>query len=183
MFDFKLSINLTPSYCNSWPHLKISSNDVILYNDLITEDRTLTFNIRSDEPTCLIQLDGIKKNHDTILDRDGNILKDKFLRVNSISINDINMGEEFIRWLDGNFDNGESMPFLNQTFFFNGSVSFNVRLPILDWIIESKYIAPASRYRDTDNILESRFSKFKYDSLYEKISKIESLLNDKNSSL
>ena len=183
MSKFELSIGLTAVQCNSWPWLQITCDQSILFNNEIQDYQSLTFPIQPNSKHCNIKLIGIKKYNDTLVDFDGKIIKDKSLRIDKISINDIDMGDEFIRHLKFSNEQGEKFDFLNQTFYSNGSISIDITHPIVDWIIEKKFIALLPLYGDSSAKYETTFSKFEYKSLNEKIAKIEALINDQNPNL
>jgi hypothetical protein len=183
MPSFELSIGLTAAHCNRWPWLQITCDQSILYDNEIHGGQNLTLTIPFENNLCNIKLIGIKKYHDTKIDSDGKIIEDKSLRIDNISINDINMGDEFIRHLNFKDEQGNEISFLNQTFYLNGSISIDINQPIIDWIIEKKFIVLLPTYGNSTAKYETTFSKFEYKLLNEKIAKIEALINDKNLNL
>jgi hypothetical protein len=183
MSSFELSIGLTAVHCNSWPWLQITCDQYILFNNEIQDHQTLTFIIQNNNKHCNIKLLGIKKYNDTLVDPNSKIIKDKSLRIDKISINDIDMGDEFIRHLKFINEQEEKFDFLNQTFYSNGSITIDITHPIIDWIIEKKFIALLPLYGNSTAKYETTFSKFEYQSLNEKIAKIEALINDQNINL
>jgi len=183
MSGFELSIGLTAVQCNSWPWLEITCDQSILFDKEIKDHQTLTFTIQSNNKHCNIKLIGIKKHNDTLVDSNDNIIKDKSLRIDKISINNIDMGDEFIRHLKFINEQGEEFDFLNQTFYSNGTISIDIKHPIIDWMIEKKFIALLPMYGNSTAKYETTFSKFEYQSLNEKIAKIEALINDQNPNL
>jgi len=168
----KFSIELTAKYCNSWPWLQITNNNVVIYDNEIKETQSISLNITGG----VLKLIGIKKNNDTQLSADNKIIQDKLLRVDKIVIDDIDMGIEFIRHLKFNNELGTEVSFLNTTFYENGEITINLQEPILSWIIEEKFIKLLSTYGDDKRMYSSVFSKFKYSVLHEKIKNLRNLI-------
>ena len=183
MVNFNFSITVTPSHCNTWPWFQVNCGHTILYDGLIEYKQTLNFNISSEDNSCHISLIGIKKRKDTAVGINGEILKDKTLYVDNITINDINMGDEFIRHLSIKDINGNTALFSNKTFYLDGEVGIDITFPIIDWVIETKFISLLPTYQNSENMFESTFSKFEYNLLHNKINQIKALLNDQNSNL
>jgi hypothetical protein len=183
MSNFEFSIELIAVHCNTWPQLQITCDQTILFDDEVQNYQKLTFTIPINDTRCNIKLIGIKKDNDTKMDTDGRIVEDKSLRIHAILIDGINMGDEFIRHLKFNDNHKSESKFLSQTFYSNGHISIDIEQPILDWIIEKKFISLLPTYSTSTCKYETTFSKFEYASLNEKIAKIEKLINDKNPNL
>lgn len=135
-----LTINITGTEGHDWPHLTININDVIYYDDTVIGNKILSFDL-ADADVYNVSFAGINKlsgeNNiwDTILDENGNILKDKSILINDISINSISMGDIWIR--SQSFNSGT---FNYKGFYENGELNFSIENPVLDWIITEKYI-------------------------------------------
>ena len=182
MSEFEFSIGLIATYCNNWPWLQVTCDQSTLYDGEIPGTQTLRFTVPIGN-SCNIKLIGIKKYNDTRLGINGEILEDKSLRIDHVSINGIDMSDEFIRNLSFKDDQGTESAFLNQTFYSNGIISFDVEQTIIEWIIKKKFIELLPTYGTSTAKYQTTFSKFEYGSLYEKISKLEALINDKNLNL
>jgi hypothetical protein len=104
------------------------------------------------------------------------IIADKWLSINNIWIDNISMGPEWVRSLTLSNDTG-TQQFLDRTWWNNGSISFSIELPLLDWIINEKFI------KVEQNIVASHDArsgerKFDYGYIQEKIKTIQTLIND-----
>ena len=183
MAIINFSIELIAIHCNNWPWLQIICDQSILYDGEIKGRQNLNFSISTENQSCNIKLLGIKKHNDTKLDANGKILEDKSLRINSVLIDDIVMGDEFIKNLKFKNEQEIESAFVNQTFYSNGIISIDIEQPVTDWIIKKKFIELLPTYGTSKAKYETKFSKFEYGSLYEKISKIEALINDQNTNL
>ena len=126
------------SACNGYPLLTIAHNNKVVYSDVIVENQIVQLDLLPTQ-TNLISLSGIGKKNgenglwDTVIDKNNQVVQDKYLVVKNILIDDIPMGHDWIKTLHHN----ESV-FLG--WWQNDSVSFTVELPLLDWIIEQKFM-------------------------------------------
>ena len=124
----------------------------------------------------IVQVKGIGKRNgedgiwDTKLDDQGNIIADKYLTINNICISGISMGNPWIQSINS-IENYTSTSIYN-----NGEFSFKINSPVLDWIIEEKFIKPQSVNNSLDFYNSS--GKFDYTLIQEKINNIKRLLND-----
>lgn len=105
---------------------------------------------------------------DTIVDSNGNIISDKYLVINNIMINNISMGREWISSINslGNFE--------SNSIYKNGELKFIAQEPLLNWIIEQKYINKKSDVVDS----YSGAGKFDYEYIRNRIDAIKQLLDD-----
>ena len=176
----KFKLELVGSKCNEYPHLTILHNQQIIYSGLIIECVTLEFDLDMKENN-VITLSGIDKSSgengkwDTQLNDDGQIIADKSLAINNIWFDNISMGHEWIRSLTLVNDNHEK--FLTRTWWNNGSISFSIQEPLLDWIIQEKFI------NSEENIIAPHYAKsgerrFNYMYIQEKIKAIRKIIND-----
>lgn len=177
----KLKLELFGSNCNEYPSLLVLHNNHKVYSANIIENCTVEIDLEPSDSN-FITLVGINKSNgkngksDTVVDVDGNILQDKYLLVNDICLDDISMGSEWIKKLYF-----ESPEHNNSTAFTgwwqNGSVSFKIELPLLDWIIQEKFIRAesAESLNSSDRSGESRFD-YKY--IQNKIDIIKKIIND-----
>lgn len=168
----KLLFELKATFCNSWPKLKIYVNDNLLFNDFIVEHRLISLVVPNSE-TFTVVIEGIEKQFgennvwDTKLDGE-EIIEDKTLKILDVQIDDISMGS---MWLQNLSNNG--------TFYKNEKLFFTITTPILNWIIEEKFIrnqSSAGTYSGGD--------KFSYDKVLNTINYIKNkYFNDQNINL
>jgi hypothetical protein len=178
----KFKLGLTGSKCNEYPRLTILHNQQIVYSELIEESTEVELDIELQKDN-LITLHGIEKSQgqdnkwDTQLDNDGQIIADKWLSINNIWIDDISMGQEWMQSLTLVDDNNNKERFLSKTFWNNGSINFSIQPPVLDWIIQEKFI------NSEENIITPHHAKsgerrFDYMYIQEKIKAIRKIIND-----
>ena len=177
----KFKLDLFGTKCNEYPRLTVLHNQQIIYSGLIVESVVLDFDIDLQENTTLT-LQGIDKKQekngkwDTQIDNAGLIIADKSLCINNIWFNDIPMGQEWIRSLV--LINGkDNEKFSAAGWWKNGSISFSIELPLLDWIINEKFI------KVEQNIVASHDArsgeqKFDYQYIQKKIKIIRKIIND-----
>ena len=176
----KFKLELVGNKCNEYPQLTILHNQQIVYSGVIKENTTLELDIDLQE-TNLITLQGIDKSQgkngkwDTQVDSNGQITADKWLSINTVWVDDVSMGQEWIRSLTLVKDTNEER-FLG-TWWDNGSINFTVQLPLLDWIIQEKYIR-AEQATIAAHDARSGDRKFDYSYIQEKIKAIQQLIND-----
>jgi hypothetical protein len=177
----KFKLNLTGSECNEYPQLTILHNQCVVYSGPVVDSTSVEVELSLQESN-LITLQGINKSQgengkwDTRLDDAGNIIADKWLSINNIWIDDISMGPEWIKSLMLINHTGTHQ-FLDRTWWNNGSISFSIQMPLLDWIIHEKFI------KVEQNIIaphdaRSGEVKFDYSYIQEKIKVIQKMLND-----
>jgi hypothetical protein len=177
MIDF--GITAFGNFCNSAPNLRISAGPCVLWSGDISGHREIRCKIPTRE---LITISGIGKVngehgvYDTYVDEQGCIVNDKYLKILDVSIHGISMENQ---WLD-NLDlisAAGMQKFKSNTFWCNGQLTFSVDEPVLDWIIEKKYL----QFTQNGNLVADARSgqdKFNYRPMIEQIQKIKSLLND-----
>jgi hypothetical protein len=129
----------------------------------------------------LITLSGIGKktgedgNWDTVIDENNKIVQDKYLVVKDILIDKISMGSDWIKTLQVEPVQHKQPPFTG--WWQNGSVSFTLDLPVLDWIIQQKFInAQLPTMSDTN--ARSGDDRFDYDYIQRKIVAIKKIISD-----
>jgi hypothetical protein len=64
----------------------------------------------------------------------------------------------------------------------NGSIQFAIKTPVLNWIIEEKFINPTIQRRNSVNDFSGQ-DKFDYDYIQRKIKSIKSIIHDQKSNL
>lgn len=177
----KFKLNLTGFKCNEYPQLTILHNQQVVYSELIVDSSEVEVDLSLQEFN-LITLQGINKSNgengkwDTQLDDDGNIIADKRLLINNIWIDNISMETEWIKSLMLSTDTN-TQQFLDRTMWNNGSISFSIELPLLDWIINEKFIkVEQSMVASHDS--RSGEQRFDYVYIKEKIKTILTLIND-----
>lgn len=177
----KLKLDLVGNKCNEYPHLTILYNQQIVYSDLVKEHAIIELNIDLVSVNTLV-LKGIGKSQgqdgkwDTVLDSAGNIVEDKNLLINNIWFDDIAMDRRWIQSLP-KYNTNDSMEICNMGMWENGHIEFNIQLPLLNWIIEEKFI----KFEQNQNksfAARSGESKFDYNYIQEKLNLITRLLND-----
>ena len=177
----KFKLSLFGSRCNEYPRLTVLHNRQVVYSELIVNSADVEIDLDMQEVNQ-ITLQGIDKSQgvngkwDTQLDKDGQIVADKCLTINNIWIDNISMGTEWIKSLTLVTGTDEHL-FLDKTWWDNGSIDFSIQMPLLDWIIQEKFI------KVEQNVIvphdaRSGERKFDYAYIQEKIKDIQKIIND-----
>lgn len=168
-----LEFDLQGTECNGWPRLRIKHNDQTVWHDQIIGVQTVSLDLdinHSDRVTLL----AMEKNMltDTVVDHQGNIVKDKSLQILDIRCAGVSMGAEWIR--NRTFHGTDiTEPFASQGFYSNGAIDFAVGLPVYQWIIEQKYCARL----DPGLGLGSAGHPFDHDRLSAELSTLENMIH------
>jgi hypothetical protein len=179
----KFKLSLIGSKCNEYPRLTILHNQQVVYSGLIVDSAEVEVDVTLDtQEVNLITLQGIDKSQgvngkwDTQLNKDGQIVADKWLTINNIWIDDISMGPEWVRSLTLVNGTGKQL-FLSKTWWDNGSIEFSIQMPLLDWIIQEKFIKVEQNVIVAHDA-RSGERKFDYAYIQEKIKDIQKIIND-----
>lgn len=90
-----IEIDVTPDYWDKAPSIRVLLNNIELFNDTISTSQTVSIkydnNTIKDSNVLEIYRYG-KTIEDTQIDESGNILQDQVLHLNSISLNEIELG-------------------------------------------------------------------------------------------
>jgi hypothetical protein len=182
MIDF--CIRAFGNFCNSSPVLQVASGAQVLWCGKVSGYKEIQCQVPLHQSIVISgigKISGEQGVFDTYLGEQGTIVNDKYLQILDISINDISMGQHWLTNLDIISDVGHQK-FISSTFWFNGKLCFSIDEPILDWIIEKKYIQ-FSQNSDFDVDFRSGQGKFDYRPMIKQIQKIKSILNDSDPNL
>jgi len=91
-----LDLNVTPTFCNEWPVLKIMLNDIEVYKDKITQTQDLKFYLdpKLEVNTLEIGMCDKKFGKNDVWDTDtadGKILKDRTLTLNTCTLDQVDI--------------------------------------------------------------------------------------------
>jgi hypothetical protein len=182
----KLCFNLTGNHCNEYPCLTIYYNKDNIFCDYIYNQTVLEFDVDFSD-IGIITLSGIQKSNglndkwDTVLDNTGQIVKDKNLQINNISVDNIDMGTPWINRLPMCKENNETIS-CQSGMWDNGSIQFAIKAPVLNWIIEEKFINPVIQHQSPIKNFSGQ-DKFDYEYIRHKIKSIKSIIHDQKSNL
>lgn len=136
----KIDIELIGHYSNNGPMCQIEINDCVLHDDVLEQGHnTFSFDINPLEINYLRIHHYGKKNEDTLVDQNGQIVKDKAVELKKISIESVYILKNvlynkpyYVNWPDNlsqDFINrGEAVPeYITNTLFFgfNGYYEFD----------------------------------------------------------
>lgn len=160
----KLTLELCGSFCNSWPQIDIYLNDLLYFSGEIVNRQVINIEV-PDNSEYAVKIIGIDKKfgENNVWDTrvvDGKIVEDKTLSFIEILIDDVPMGLEWIRKLHTELFSG--------TLYTNATLTFTIKTPILNWIIDEKYIN-----NQTSAATFSGGNKFSYDKIINKINSIK----------
>ena len=144
-----LSLTVTPTFCNHWPELTISFNDIVEFRHTI--DQTMQLNMSFDEKEQNKLTIGLSNKNfgengvwNTTVDSENNIIEDLTLRIDEILINDVCIIDLLIK----NQYNVIKSPsqqdladkiYSDGTMYFNGYFVFEYTQPVLNSIINQKF--------------------------------------------
>lgn len=177
----KLTLDLAGTKCNEYPHLTVLHNQKIVYSDFVVEQNVIELDLELAQDNLII-LQGIGKSHgennkwDTVVDSTGRIIEDKNLLINNICFDGIAMNQPWIRSLPFCHTNN-SKSLCNSGMWDNGYIEFDIQLPLLNWIIQEKFIK-FEQDQSKSAVARSGESKFDYNYIQEKLNLITRLLND-----
>lgn len=182
MIDFR--IKTFGNFCNSAPFLHVSAGSHTLWTGNISGHVEIHCRIPTCQPITVSgigKLDGEHGVYDTYVDEEGSIINDKYLRILDISIHGVSMENQWLNNLDLVCETG-SGKFAPNAFWSNGRLVFEVDEPVLDWIIDQKYL---QFVQDFDIVLDAKsgHDRFYYGPMIKQIQKIRSMLNDSHPDL
>lgn len=142
MINRKLYLELSSSYAHEheWPYLEININNVLKYGDFIKNEAIIEIEFESLDNN-LISCHYKNKRFgpviwDTIIDENGNIVRDQYIKIKTIKIDECNLNFLIAKTLY-ECDNGtkiESNGFLG----FNGNYNISYYEPYYDWVQSSR---------------------------------------------
>ena len=139
MEKIKLNFVLDPMYHDRAPKAMVTLNDDVLMDETVSETRNveLTLDLEEDENYELgFHLYG-KKDEDTIIDDDGNILKDQLLTVRNIAFDGVELDP--VLPVNQNcyyYHDGDRRPFLG-IMGRNGVSAIRFTSPAYVWLLEN----------------------------------------------
>jgi len=159
------------------PCVSILINSNVIYEGVVNGHADISIPIVLKD-NDIVTISGIGKRNgedgvwDTILNHQGDIISDKYLIINSIIIDYIEMGVHWISSINslGNFE--------STSIYKNGELNFVVHEPLLDWIIEEKFIKQEQKELSNRADSYSGAGKFNYEYIRSKIAAIKQLLDD-----
>lgn len=170
-----LEIKATGFFYNTWPILTITQNGTKF--DYPIENETDVSIVLENAPFQLGMYNksfGTNKIYDTKLDASGNILEDKFIKIEEIEIDEVSI-LWLLRKVDYNSKEQGCLIVHDNCLRFNGGWNFPIGDNPYDWIIDTTY-QKTNEYRDT-----SYFSDYtilnNYGDHYQYINKIKKLLD------
>lgn len=170
-----LEIKATGFFYNTWPILTITQNGTKF--DYPIENETDVSIVLENAPFQLGMYNksfGTNKIYDTKLDASGNILEDKFIKIEEIEIDEVSI-LWLLRKVDYNSKEQGCLMVTDSCLRFNGEWNFPIGDNPYDWIIDTKY-QKTNEYRDT-----SYFSDYtiinNYSDHYQYINKIRKILD------
>jgi hypothetical protein len=86
----KLSIEFEMGYCNGYMHCRVLNNDKEIFHIKNNDDEVLKLDFATVWPTTLrFELTNKDQNKDTVVDKNGNILYNKFMRLKKFTVNNL----------------------------------------------------------------------------------------------
>ena len=90
MNQVRLNIEFEMGYCNGYMHCRILNHDEEIFDIKNNEDEILKLDFATNWPTTLkFQLTNKDPNNDTVIDKNGKILYNKFMRLKKFAVNNL----------------------------------------------------------------------------------------------
>lgn len=128
----KLDLNVTGTFCNTWPELIIQQNNSIVFCNSI--ENTTSISLSLDYAPFVVGMQnkkfGENNEWDTLVDQDNNVLVDKIIIVNEFLLDDVS-----ILNLLPNIKYEDSFIY-DSVLRFNGFWIFNISTTAYDYIID-----------------------------------------------
>ena len=152
-----LELEVESFSCNSDPLATISINQTLLFKEFLKEGtHKFNFTVPAKKIKNKISVNMTNKNlmQDTVIDSDGNIVKDKCIKIKSFKINgcDLITDADFFYKNFVSSVNGETVDTRNGLYFENETLSLNFEAPFVSWY------ATNSNKNVSSNWLEKRNS-------------------------
>lgn len=151
-----LEIQLEANSCNSNPFVTITANQQILYKDYLDEGQhKFNFLVPTKKINNAVSINMTNKNQgqDTIVDADGNIVKDKFLKIKSIKIDNCDLYSD-VEFFYKNFVSSigkTTVPTRDGLWSDNETLSLNFPAPFVSWYAANSNKNITSNWLDTKN--------------------------------
>ena len=170
-----LRLELVGARVNTWPILTIKQGDKRY--DFTVEGETVV-DITLDDATFSLGMynKSFGQNHvwDTSIDKQGNVLQDKFIQINSFLIDEVEINDLFMWMTYSSIEQGDQV-LHDGVIRFNGCWHFDIQDGIpYNWIIDIRTPAP------TDKKAVNYFSDYTVrdkDEQYKMMDKIRKLIN------
>jgi hypothetical protein len=125
-----LSIGLDGHQGQAWPKIRISFNNTVLFDDVVIDSVIQDYYVGVNELN-LLSIEHYDKCNDTVLDQNGNIIKDRYCELTFIKINQLTF--------DLNFFSNNNIPYCTNdgekliTTYFGKNGCFNFEFPTPLW--------------------------------------------------
>lgn len=141
-----ITFELSSVWWNLPPYCTLTYNSKNLWQGAISQKSCLSFTVNDDEPIGIIGVELSQKTlDDTVVDAEGKILKDKLLKIEKISIDEVELG--YLIFLLGKFVPQYPAHLMDQnlpaelsqidTFGFNGVWTLTFTKPFHIWYLEN----------------------------------------------
>lgn len=180
-----LSLTVTPTYCNHWPELTISFNDIVEFQHVI--DKSMQLNLSFEEQDFNRLTIGLSNKSfgengmwDTAVNESGDIVNDLTLTIDEALINDVSIIELLIKNQytvnkSPSQSNLDDIIYSNGTMYFNGYFTFEYTQPVLNSIINQKFKQPVNNEK---SYFSNYTELFHYEKDLKLIEEITEILNE-----
>ena len=94
MNKVNLSIEFEMGFCNGYMHCRVLNNDKEIFDIKNNDDEVLKLDFATVWPTTLrFELSNKDQNKDTVVDKNGNILYNKFMRLKKFTVNNLPLSD------------------------------------------------------------------------------------------
>jgi hypothetical protein len=173
-----VQLNLSGSWCNEWPTLRVRGNETIYFDGSVIDNISIEFSMPLNALNTL-EIEHYGKSFgengrwDTLVE-DGQITQDRAVKINHICLDEVDL----IDYLFKNFPMKVGQETISTDYMgHNGVISIAFESPVYNWIIKT-FVAPKERNKPTfDLVVETSFGNlFDYSQDLLEIEEIENIL-------
>lgn len=178
MKNCHIQLDLSGTWCNDWPMLKITVNTIIYFEGAVQGDIIVAFDMPIQEINHLKiehygKFFGERSRWDT-LSHDDRIIQDRAVKINQIRFDNIDIKKYLYHHWPMQTNQGS---IYTDYLGHNGEITISFNDPVYDWII-TKLVAPKEQNKPVfDLVVETSFGNlFDYSQDLKEIEEIELIL-------
>lgn len=180
----QIRIDLSSTFCHSWPEISISVNGDILWQGLVESKLSFQSNFKIQENNQLLVKMTNKKNGpeiwDTEIDHHGNIVHDKLCKIDNLLLGGSSCND-FIFSLPYHFDDGTILEYGNGFLSQNGYFQINFPNELYTWIYRSRMThAPKitkKRQESSRDYYQNFLAEYDQSEIHAMLDKINMMIN------
>jgi len=179
----KLQLFVSGEWCNSWPILNISLNNLTIFKDEVKKECNIDINLDSlSEKNNILHIGmegkkmGEQNIYDTIVDDNGTIVKDKYISIHNICIDEVEISKLLTTYYVENLNHPHTIHDTHSIISYNGYYEIQYSLPLYDSLIQSKFNNNIKR--EHKSYFSDTSSVFEYSKQNKLIEELEKIINE-----